>query len=818
MRQHSGREMAVTILKLCQLRNMGVFGNYTCSEPTPAFRRYNLIYGFNGSGKTTLSRVFQSLGSEKLSSPLPVNGEFTIELSDGTLIKADSLKNNISSRIAVFNQDFIDDNLIWGSSAAKPVFYIGTDQGITLKLLQLLEKRIGPRRQDSTAAEKDFRTKEREFASFKTEIGKLVAEELNLGRRYNATNVEADYQAFGLQKVEELTEEERITKKALINREAPARDIVFNRPPVFESASTIRDALAACSHSLGGVMIEALKQHSTMTGWVKTGLDYHIGHSLSDCLHCGQALPPERIASLQSTFDASYEAHVREIEECRARIGGHIEALRAISDALPVGELPADLIDKFRVARANLQEVGKRCFTILRAVRSGLEEKSKAPNLPVPAKLPEAVDNIDAIDQAINDAVAAITEVIVAHNVRNSRFKAEQEEARKKLKDHHLQESYSRYIELRAGFQAAKKHRDIRLRLAELLDQRVADARNKLRSHGPAVETINKLLKSFLGHGELTLTTDGEGYRIQRRGMNAVGPLSEGEKTAIAFCYYLTKLEEDGRKKKDVIAIVDDPISSLDTKALNYAFSLLKRALIGTSQLIVLTHNLDFMNETKKWLKSKAYPRDASKQPDASLFFIATAVAPCGTVRSSSIRELPVLLREYDSEYQYLFSLVFLFGEGRADEFAYLMPNAMRKVLEVFLAFKCPGSSGIESKLEQSAIRDSGIDPASIAALGRLSNVKSHGDNLDDLITLPSMTIEEAKSAAACLFRLIESLDPEHFKGMTSMSRKANPAPAPTPEAEPIFIEDAILLPSVDPIGAATPPLPASAPQSETSV
>lgn len=267
---------------------------------------------------------------------------------------------------------------------------------------------------------------------------------------------------------------------------------------------------------------------------------------------------------------------------------------------------------------------------------------------------------------------------------------------------------------------------------------------------------------------------------------SAVGPLSEGEKTAVAFCYYLTKLEEDGRRKKDVIAIVDDPISSLDTKALNYAFSLLKRTLTDTSQLVVLTHNMDFMNEAKKWLKSRAYPRDTTKQPDASLFFIAIAVSPCGTIRSASIEELPVLLREYDSEYQYLFSLIFLFSEGRADEFAYLMPNAMRKVLEVFLAFKCPGSRGVESKLEQSIVRDCGVDPASIAALGRLSNVESHGDSLDDLITLPSMTIEESKSAAACLFQLIETLDLEHFKGMKPLSRKANSTTA-TSSAETVL-------------------------------
>lgn len=584
--------MSATISKLRQLRNVGIFADHAHRAEVPPFRRYNLVYGFNGSGKTTLSRVFHSLGAEQLSPHLPAIGELTIELSDGTLIKANDLKSGISGRIVVFNHDFINDNLTWQSGAAKPVFYIGTAQANTLKLLQILEKRIGPRHQASVAAEKEWRGKDREFASFKTDIGKLVAEELSLGRRYNATNVEADYGTFDPPSVKVLSEEERKAKKALINREAAAQDIAFHRPEAFASAGLVRKALTVCSQSLGGVMIEALKQHPSMTGWVKAGLDYHVDHGLDECLHCGQPLTSGRIAALQSSFDTAYEEHVRDIAESRSEIGELVGALRAISDALPIGELPADLIESFKSARADLQAAGTRCLAMLRAIRTGLEEKFNGPNIAVSPTLPEAADAIDEIDIAINQAVAAIAAVIDAHNLRNSRFAAEQDEARKELKGHHLREGHERYFALRDAALSAERQRDIRLRQSEALRGRVTNVRDKLRSHGPAVETINSLLKSFLGHGELALATDGEGYRIQRRGKNAVGPLSEGEKTAVAFCYYLTKLEEDGRQKKNVIAVVDDPISSLDTKALNYAFSLLKRTLTDTSQLIVLTHNM----------------------------------------------------------------------------------------------------------------------------------------------------------------------------------------------------------------------------------
>jgi wobble nucleotide-excising tRNase len=806
--------MATTITKLRQLRNLGIFADHAHSASTPALLRYNLVYGFNGSGKTTLSRIFQSVGAERLSQHLPANGELTLELSDGTLIKADSLKCDLSPRIAVFNHDFVHENLVWTSGTARPVFYIGTAQGNALKLLQRLEKRTGIRHQVLAAAEKESRARDRELASFKTETGKLVAEELNLGRRYNATNVETDYGVFDAATAQELSEDERKAKKALINREAPAQDILFQRPAVFASAATIRRALEVASRSLGGVMIAALEQHPSMTGWVKAGLDYHVEHALSDCLHCGQPLTAERIAALQASFDDAFEVHVADIGQSRTDLAALVEALRNISDALPLGELPADLVGRFKSARVDLQVAGKRCHAFLRALRSSLEEKAAAPNAAVLPTLPETIDTIDEIDQAIEGALAAIAKVVEEHNLRNSRFAAEQDEARTALKRHHLREGQARYVELRDAAEISGRDRDVRQRLADTLSRRVVEVRDKLRSHGPAVETVNSLLKSFLGHGELALAADGEGYRIQRRGKNATGPLSEGEKTAVAFCYYLTKLEEDGRRKKDVIAVVDDPISSLDTKALNYAFSLLKRTLADTAQLIVLTHNMDFMNEAKKWLKGKAYPRNAAKAPEASLLFIATTVSPCGTQRSSSLCELPVLLREYDSEYQYLFSLVFLYSEGRADDFAYLMPNVMRKVLEVFLAFKCPGSSGVESKLEQGVVKGSGVNAASLAALARLCSVESHGDSLDDLVKLPVMTIEESKGAAASLFQLIEALDPEHYKGMTALSRRANPAPGAPAYAEVTANKEA--LPNVDVVAAAlevSEPIVVTAPQ-----
>jgi wobble nucleotide-excising tRNase len=79
-------------------------------------------------------------------------------------------------------------------------------------------------------------------------------------------------------------------------------------------------------------------------------------------------------------------------------------------------------------------------------------------------------------------------------------------------------------------------------------------------------EKFNEALSRFLGRTELTLRfkTEAAGYEIIRNNSGTHdGNLSEGEKTAIAFIYFVVKLTENNNKLKETIVVVDDPISSL---------------------------------------------------------------------------------------------------------------------------------------------------------------------------------------------------------------------------------------------------------------
>jgi wobble nucleotide-excising tRNase len=306
------------------------------------------------------------------------------------------------------------------------------------------------------------------------------------------------------------------------------------------------------------------------------------------------------------------------------------------------------------------------------------------------------------------------------HNRANDDFRQTQEAARKKLMEHFLADRQKDYRRLETDVSGTKSELDNVEAQYQEQKQKAEHLRHEMRQHGPAAEMMNRMIHSYLGHNELQVSTLDTGYEIRRNGNPVSGSLSESEKTAIALCYFLATLEAEGRQLRNLIVVVDDPISSLDTKALHYAFSLLSRALDGASQLIILTHNLHFMNEVKKWLKRGA----KKKPPTAALLFLDVKQDIRAGTRTSSLKEMPTLIREYDSEYQYLFHLVLQFAEspdGQTDYF-YLMPNALRKVLDIFWPSSCPARKGSATRLTISPmVNTDSMPPASARSTGLCS-------------------------------------------------------------------------------------------------
>lgn len=102
---------------------------------------------------------------------------------------------------------------------------------------------------------------------------------------------------------------------------------------------------------------------------------------------------------------------------------------------------------------------------------------------------------------------------------------------------------------------------------------------------------FNENVHRFLGRSELGLVFNANagGYEIIRNGVpKHDGNLSEGEKTALAFVYFITKLSEHDNEIGKTVVVVDDPVSSFDSNHLFHAYSFLRNRCDDAMQLLFL--------------------------------------------------------------------------------------------------------------------------------------------------------------------------------------------------------------------------------------
>ena len=106
---------------------------------------------------------------------------------------------------------------------------------------------------------------------------------------------------------------------------------------------------------------------------------------------------------------------------------------------------------------------------------------------------------------------------------------------------------------------------------------------------------LNDILEILLHRDDIKIEIREEKFRLERSGHPAEN-LSEGEKSAIAFAYFLTELKalrkDDPPKLPKTIIFIDDPISSLDSNHIFQVRSLLKdflRSKILHNSLFQLT-------------------------------------------------------------------------------------------------------------------------------------------------------------------------------------------------------------------------------------
>jgi wobble nucleotide-excising tRNase len=275
------------------------------------------------------------------------------------------------------------------------------------------------------------------------------------------------------------------------------------------------------------------------------------------------------------------------------------------------------------------------------------------------------------------------------------------EQAREKIEAHYIAELCNEVDFTQADtIQNTFKRRVTRRQsLITKCRQRISNLEDEIRRNSVAAERLNELLQILLPNSNVKAHPINDStFEFQRDG-NPARYLSDGEKTAITFAYFLITLEDQGSSIEDFTVFIDDPISSLDSNHIYAVWSLINERLKQCNQLFVSTHNSELFTLIKdEWVNARNQQNFSAEHAG---YWISRYTDQSGQPQSK-IEKLPDLLRKYKSEYQFVYACLhtFAYAQTPSPHEAYTAPNLLRKFLEAYLGFRKPSGGAWHAKLD----------------------------------------------------------------------------------------------------------------------
>lgn len=739
--------------KFSRVKNLGVFSDYTWDGQLPAFQRFNLIYGDNGTGKTTLSRLFGCLevGSHEEYGQL----EYKVETETGDIVQG----RPGARQIRVFNTDYVQLNIGPADGLLKPILVIGEENKALAEALAEEDREINRRKLVVSQCDEAIEALNASRGKIFTAIAKTISEATSGSsvRNYRKNNAEA---AFGELKAKltlsksELDMRRTTLRQPMMELVAPLSSlaIAVDDKMVFPSeaiTSLLREASELCARSALSEAIQRLRDNPDIAAWVETGRAIHVSHGSSNCEYCGQSVPEERLKSLEAHFSAEDQALKCAIERCDRAFG-------TLGDALMEVSLPdrmafyTDIRENYLLASKAWDDERSAILAVISDIRARLREKQTARTEALPFDF--QLDPTE-LEKKYTNVAAFIDE----QNERTTSFDKAYANARGEIERHYLTSVVADVADFDEKIERQRQQKTLAedgsdAENVSSLPQLIATAAEKraqISSSHQAGDRLTKMLHTFLGRSELVFYSGDDGYRVLRNG-RAAKRLSEGERTAVAFIYFIVQLQDQDFDMPNGVVVIDDPVSSLDASSVYQAFSFLKNSVRDAKQVFVLTHNFGFLRLLINWLQG--VPNSEGRKA----YFMIMSQADA-TARTSRIVKLDSALVDHPTEYHYLFKILTQFqGDGTISG-CYHIPNVVRKVLETFLDFYAPAPKSLYAKLNSVP-----FDETKKTAIYKFSNDLSHftGQGFE-----PGL-VQESQKNTGHLLEMIKALAPEHYNGM----------------------------------------------------
>ncbi|WP_175692142.1 AAA family ATPase [Burkholderia ambifaria] len=772
------------ITRIQKLQGYRIFRDFTWSG-LPDFGRFNLIYGWNGAGKTSLSTLFRYMQRR---TP-PDTGAVELMI-DGNIITGTDFAAGAIPAVRVFNRDFVDRNVFeTPGHELPPVFYLGEDS--TEKQQQVLA--LQAQRDELSKALVDAAAKKEvattDFNTFCTNQARSIRNLLLGDPRYN--NYEAPKFKDLMRRLssadeppvqlDELAREQ--LENALVGRPLPTLTVPsFANIDLVNLTSSLSDELRT---TVVASTIQELVDEPQIANWVERGLHLHSTEQ-THCHFCKQELGRARLDALQAHFNDHFKAQQDRLK----RLLSDVESLRKTSRVREIPDRTAlypHLQADYGVTLKKIEEYELYIERYLDGLSLAIHAKMGEPFVELNlydylAKLDFGktsgfwefvrlvVNGITTVGANFGlKAMQTVVELVKAHNEYTENFERSATAARAKLEIDEGAKVLPEWSQRQSRIKELNTAHATLQQTLEPIGAQITVLKRAIRQHHQAAEELNRELTAYLGRDELRFEPKDNGYTIMRGKLPAMH-LSDGERTAIAFMYFLKTLGDSDFNLKDGIVVIDDPVSSLDANSLYCAFGYMKERTKNAKQLFVLTHNFGFFRQVKNWFNFAGNIRNSTYDPARSKIshFYMLAMKVEGGQRNAFLRVLDPLLHEYESEYHYLFRCV---KDGAAMDApkslseVYGLPNIARRLLESFLSFRVPGSAGNLAQQMDTLIGD----PAAKARIVRFLHTHSHMEQVvepeHDLSVL-----SEAPAVLTDMLALIEENDKSHYDAMMKIA------------------------------------------------
>lgn len=751
--------------KIIKLHNFGSFKAFDATDDLPPFTNYNLFFAYNGAGKTTFSRFLNFLSKgNSLPQEFKLEGyleDFEIEKEDGTLLTS---FEDYQKDIKVFNSDFISNEVDF---EANKLSAISVDFGAgrkeikkqILRLESLLKKLYETNEKgeltNKVIYSKQYSEKKDELENLQKDEACNIRQELNLdSNKYKITHFKNNIQTYK-KDTPNISDEELQQAQATFKQNATKEINYIDETNVILTEDMV--------NKINAILKKSVKRKNTsfkqeIVDWIEKGKTFNIQENGKRCYFCNSLIFDweQRLKEINEIVskDNEYEDFEQEFNNVKTDIMNKIKKLNTVSfvksTSSEISEL--EFLDTYRPQVKKLKEdisLYKDLYQdMLNLILEALTNKEKD------------FTNVGYDDfnyEKINNLKLKIQEFVSLLKQNNNDvklFEQKQQEAFSTVVNYHIQKTKEERekLEEEINFYCAQ------ISKADRISKKIATKLNKLNiqleNQSAAIETIEKYIETIFTTKKFKFkyVEENKNYQIVREDGHEAKHLSEGEKTVIAFSYFLTTLDDKNIVLKNTIVVVDDPVSSLDQNYLYNLLTLLYRrfkAISKFKKLFVLTHNFYFFKKLRNMLLL------ATKDHKERLQIYKIEKNKETSVITAATQDFITYQSEYLSK---VFELKEMYQNSSLSE-SISIGVAIRKVFEIFLSYQAPCETTLFRKFEAVF---KGESTAKYRYLEGIANASCHTDEIDDLDALEPFKLSVGKNEIKQLFSFIREIDERH--------------------------------------------------------